>query len=82
MLTIAPFKGLTYNFHERKDLSTLVAPPYDVISQEEQRAYYQADPHNVIRLILARKEPVIRIGTTGIHGPRILFSDGSPTATS
>ena len=55
MLTIAPFKGLTYNFNERKDISRLVAPPYDVISPEEQRAYYQADPHNVIRLILGEK---------------------------
>ena len=55
MLTIAPFRGLTYNYHERKDLSALVAPPYDVISQEEQQAYYQADPHNVIRLILGEK---------------------------
>ena len=55
MLTIAPFKGLTYNYHEKKDLSKLVAPPYDVISQEEQQAYYQADPHNVIRLILGEK---------------------------
>ncbi|MCF8127125.1 MAG: DUF1015 domain-containing protein [Deltaproteobacteria bacterium] len=55
MLTIAPFKGLTYNYLERKDLSKLVAPPYDVISPEEQEAYYQADPHNVIRLILGEK---------------------------
>jgi len=55
MLTIAPFKGLTYNYLERKDLSKLVAPPYDVISPEEQKAYYQADPHNVIRLILGEK---------------------------
>lgn len=55
MLTIAPFRGLTYNYIERKDLSTLVAPPYDVISQEEQKAYYQADSHNVIRLILGEK---------------------------
>ena len=55
MLTIAPFKGVTYNYHERKDLSALVAPPYDVISEEEQQAYYQADPHNVIRLILGEK---------------------------
>ena len=55
MLTIAPFRGLTYNFNERKDLFKLVAPPYDVISPEEQRAYYQADPHNVIRLILGEK---------------------------
>jgi uncharacterized protein (DUF1015 family) len=55
MLTIAPFKGLTYNYIERKDLSTLVAPPYDVISPEEQKAYYEADPYNVIRLILGEK---------------------------
>jgi uncharacterized protein (DUF1015 family) len=55
MLTISPFKGLTYNYLERKDLSQLVAPPYDVISPEEQKAYYQADPHNVIRLILGEK---------------------------
>ncbi len=55
MLTIAPFKGLTYNFNDSKDISRLVAPPYDVISPEEQRQYYQADPHNVIRLILGEK---------------------------
>jgi len=56
MAIIAPFKGLTYNFYDRKDLFHLVAPPYDVISPEEQEAYYQADPHNVIRLILGKKK--------------------------
>jgi len=39
-----------------KDFSKLVAPPYDVISAEEQEAFYQADPHNVIRLILGKKK--------------------------
>ena len=56
MATIAPFRGLTYNFHIREDLSSLVAPPYDVISEDQQDAYYQADPHNVIRLILGKKK--------------------------
>ena len=56
MATVVPFKGLTYNFQQREDLSRLVAPPYDVISEEEQEAYYQADPHNVIRLILGKKK--------------------------
>ncbi|MDZ7699712.1 MAG: DUF1015 domain-containing protein [Deltaproteobacteria bacterium] len=56
MAIIAPFKGLTYNFHERDDLFRLVAPPYDVISPEAQETYYQADPHNVIRLILGKKK--------------------------
>ena len=34
----------------------MVAPPYDVISEDEQELYYQADPYNVIRLILGKKK--------------------------
>lgn len=55
MAIVAPFRGLTYDYHHRKDLSKLVAPPYDVISPEEQEQFYQADPCNVIRLILGKK---------------------------
>jgi uncharacterized protein (DUF1015 family) len=55
MAIVAPFRGLTYNFHQRQDLFRLVAPPYDVISDEEQLRYYEEDPHNVIRLILGKK---------------------------
>lgn len=55
MAIIAPFKGLTYNFNRFKDLSTLITPPYDVISEEEQEAYYEKDPYNVIRLVLGKK---------------------------
>ena len=55
MTDIAPFKGLTYNFNSGADLSKLVAPPYDVISTDEQESYYKTDPHNIIRLILGRK---------------------------
>ncbi|MCP4667590.1 MAG: DUF1015 domain-containing protein [Deltaproteobacteria bacterium] len=56
MAIVAPFKGLTYDYSERSDFDALVAPPYDVISEEEQEAYYQTDPHNVIRLVLGRKK--------------------------
>jgi uncharacterized protein (DUF1015 family) len=56
MANIAPFKGLTYNYHMRKDFELMVAPPYDVISEDEQEAYYQLDPYNVIRLILGKKK--------------------------
>ncbi|MFC1868798.1 DUF1015 domain-containing protein [Thermodesulfobacteriota bacterium] len=54
MAIIAPFKGLTYNFSRMGDISSLVAPPYDVISEEEQEEYYRAHPNNVIRLILGK----------------------------
>ncbi len=56
MAIVAPFRGLTYNFNRFGDLSSLVAPPYDVISPEEQKYFYQAHPNNVIRLILGKKK--------------------------
>ena len=56
MAILAPFKGLTYNFQIVDDFSTVVAPPYDVISEAEQDGFYEADPYNVIRLILGKKK--------------------------
>ncbi len=56
MAVIAPFKGLTYNLERLDDISNLIAPPYDVISEEEQEGYYETDPYNVIRLILGKKK--------------------------
>jgi len=56
MAIIAPFRGLTYDYHAVQDFSNLVAPPYDVISEDEQEACYKTHPHNVIRLILGMKK--------------------------
>jgi len=39
-----------------QDLSKLVTPPYDVVSEQEQEAFYQSDPHNIIRLILGKRK--------------------------
>lgn len=54
MAIVAPFRGMTYSFETLDDPSSLMAPPYDVITAEEQEAYYQAHPYNVIRLILGK----------------------------
>lgn len=56
MATIAPFRGSTYQLKEVDDISRLMAPPYDVISEEEQESYYESDPHNIIRLILGKNK--------------------------
>lgn len=56
MAIFAPFKGLTYNLQIVNELSKVVAPPYDVISEDEQDELYKADPYNVIRLILGKKK--------------------------
>ena len=57
MADIAPFHGWTYNLDRiGEPASHLMAPPYDVISPEEQEALYNASPYNVIRLILGKKK--------------------------
>jgi uncharacterized protein (DUF1015 family) len=56
MATVAPFKGLTYNFNKINNLADLITPPYDVITKEEQEKYYQAHPNNIIRLELGKKK--------------------------
>lgn len=57
MADIVPFRGWMYNLNRiGEPASRLVAPPYDVISQEEQAALYDASSYNVIRLILGKKK--------------------------
>ena len=55
MATIKPFRGIRYN-QMKVNISSVVAPPYDVISPEQQNGFYDKDPFNVIRLILGREE--------------------------
>ena len=55
MATIKAFRGIRYNQMKVK-IENVVAPPYDVISPEQQNGYYEQDPFNVVRLILGREE--------------------------
>ncbi len=57
MVTVLPFKGIRYNTKKIKDISSVITPPYDIISEEERERYYQAHPNNIIRLILGKDFP-------------------------
>ena len=57
MSTVKPFKAIRYNKEKVKDLSSVVAPPYDVIPEKMQDELYRKDPHNVVRLILNKITP-------------------------
>ena len=57
MATILPFKGLRFNPEKIKDISKVITPPYDVISEKERDDYYQLHPDNIIRLILSKDHP-------------------------
>jgi uncharacterized protein (DUF1015 family) len=47
---IHPFRGLRYQAGQVDDLARVIAPPYDIISPDEQRALHARSPHNIVRL--------------------------------
>ena len=51
-----PFAGLRYA-SGRVRMDDVIAPPYDVISPEEQQALEGRSPHNSVRVELPRAEP-------------------------
>jgi uncharacterized protein (DUF1015 family) len=55
--TVSAFRALRYSPEVVPDLARVVAPPYDVISPEEQRRLLARDPRNVVRLDLPPGEP-------------------------
>ncbi len=55
MAHIFPFNGILYNQEKIQNLSLVTAPPYDVISEEEQTRYYGTHKYNIIRLILGKE---------------------------
>ncbi|MDH3442979.1 MAG: DUF1015 domain-containing protein [Deltaproteobacteria bacterium] len=55
MIHIAPFKGVFYNQKKVRDLAKVIAPPYDVISKEDQDKLYKRSPHNFVRLDLSQE---------------------------
>jgi len=52
MATVTPFRGIRYNLQTITNGADVTAPPYDVISPDEQAAFHHKHPNNVIRLIL------------------------------
>jgi uncharacterized protein (DUF1015 family) len=54
-LVLAPFRALRYD-PAAVDLPDVLAPPYDVIDDDDRRALEGRDPHNVVRLTLPQDE--------------------------
>ena len=51
-MEVSPFRGIRYNQGIVGDLAQVICPPYDVITPEQQRLYYQESSYNAIRLEL------------------------------
>jgi uncharacterized protein (DUF1015 family) len=50
---VRPFGGILFG-GSPEELARVLAPPYDVISPEAQRALYDRDPRNIVRVVLNR----------------------------
>lgn len=53
MVKISPLEGITYNSNN-VNIENVVAPPYDVISGQEQEELYNLSDYNIVRLILGK----------------------------
>jgi len=52
MPLVRPFRAYTYRHEPGSDITSLVAPPYDVIAPAQREALIGRDPHNVVALEL------------------------------
>ena len=60
MAEIKPFHALRYDLSKAGAIEELTCPPYDIISEEERKAFLERNPYNVIRLELPRGEDPYR----------------------
>lgn len=57
MANIVPFRGVRYNQAQAGQLAGLITPPYDVISGDGQRRFYEKNDYNIIRLEFGENLP-------------------------
>jgi len=52
---VLPFRGLRYNLDRIWDVSSVISPPYDVVSREEQGLFQRKSPYNIVRIELGEE---------------------------
>jgi len=63
---LAPFRGIRYARDRVSGIANVTSPPYDVISGSILEHLREADPHNVVRLILPGEEPAAAQAAAGL----------------
>jgi uncharacterized protein (DUF1015 family) len=76
MADVRPFRALRYSV---PDLEAVVAPPYDVISDEQRREYLARDPHNVVHLTLPDDEEQAGRDLAAWREQGVLVQDDEPS---
>ncbi len=87
MAVVTGFRAFRYNPEKIENLTEVLAPPYDVISPEEQEELYGESPYNVVRLILSKcvgEKKYINAGQTFRDwiADEVLIQDSEPSIYS
>ncbi|HUT31149.1 MAG TPA: DUF1015 domain-containing protein [Sedimentisphaerales bacterium] len=56
-MEIRPFRAYRFDESVVGDVGSCIAPPYDVISSDQQGQFYQKSEHNIIRIIKGKAKP-------------------------
>ncbi|MGY1840117.1 MULTISPECIES: DUF1015 family protein [unclassified Modestobacter] len=57
-LDVRPFRALVYREHDPAQLGRVSSPAYDLVTVGGRDRLAEADPHNIVRLILPHVDPV------------------------
>jgi uncharacterized protein (DUF1015 family) len=75
MADVRPFRALRYAV---PDLAQVVAPPYDVLSEEQRQEYLARDPHNIVHLTLPDSEEQAARDLAAWREQGVLVEDDEP----
>jgi uncharacterized protein (DUF1015 family) len=76
---VRPFRALRYDTSRAGRLADLVAPPFDVISDEERAAYLARSPYNVVHLTLPDSEEAAGRAVHEWQEQGVLVRDDAPS---
>jgi uncharacterized protein (DUF1015 family) len=78
MADVKPFRALRYDEAKAGPLESLVAPPFDVISEDERLDYLARSPYNVVHLTLPDSEDTAARAFADWRRQGVLIDDDAP----
>src|SRR5919204_6215959 len=78
MADVRPFRALRYDEAKAGPLELLVAPPFDVISEDERLDYLARSPYNVVHLTLPDSEDAAARAFADWRRDGVLVEDDAP----
>lgn len=76
MIEIIPFSAIRYN---KKNISDLICPPYDIISPKDKTGYLKKNPYNAVRIELPENYQSARKNFDLWLSKKILIRDSAPS---